>query len=66
MVDEKGAVITTVAVVLGTVFAGIVGYKILKKKRVFPRIKEKCTATIRDMKQSFRNGYRGANNPGTA
>ena len=66
MVDEKGVLITTLAVIVGVAFAGFVGYKILKKKNVLPKLKESCAKTIEEAKQSFREGFNGVENPAMA
>lgn len=68
MALEKG-VLVTVAVGIGAVFAGIVGYKILKKKK--PEIIKKAKESVADTKkkaseiaqgarESFRKGYASA------
>ena len=66
MVDEKGALITTIVVIVSVAFAGIVGYRILRKKNILPKLKEKCAKVIQDAKQSFREGYGGTEAPAAA
>ena len=64
-VVEKG-VLTTLAVVTGVAFAGLVGYKIIKKKK--PELCEKVKKSVSNAKkrtseiiegarESFREGY---------
>ena len=66
MVDEKGILMTTLIAIVGVAFAGIVGYQIIKKKQLFPRMKERCSKTVDVMKRGFQEGYRGVKNPRTA
>ena len=65
MAIEKG-VLATVATVAGAAFVGLVGYKIVKKKK--PKVLDKIKRSVQDMakkpleiiegaKKSFREGY---------
>ena len=62
---EKG-VLVAASVIVGAVFAGFVGYKVLKKKKPevldkarksMSDIKDKSSEMIQGAKRSFREGY---------
>ena len=65
MVVEKG-VLVSAATVVGVAFVGLVGYKIVKKKKPellekakkpFRNIKKRTSEIVASAKQSFREGY---------